>query len=60
MLILDALLILALMFFLFLPITDRRTARMKLCMVFALAAVLTVSVARPHVTAPKLASISRF
>ncbi|WP_263009993.1 hypothetical protein ACE103_17545 [Bradyrhizobium sp. ma5] len=32
----NALLVLAIAFFFFLPMTDRRTARMKLCMVCAL------------------------
>jgi hypothetical protein len=46
MVIIDALLIVAMMFFLFLPITDRKTARMKLCVVCAIAALLAVSVTR--------------
>ena len=33
----------AIAFFFVLPMTDRRTARMKLCMVCALAVALTVS-----------------
>jgi len=36
MFVVDMLLILAMMFFLFLPITDRRTVRMRLCMLCAL------------------------
>ena len=39
----NAVLVLAMMFFFFLPMTDRRTARMKLCVVCALAVLLTVS-----------------
>jgi hypothetical protein len=39
MVLIDALLILAMMFFLFLPITDRRTVQMKLCMLCALLVV---------------------
>jgi hypothetical protein len=39
----NGLLVLAMIFFFFLPMTDYRTARMKLCMVCALAVVLTVS-----------------
>jgi hypothetical protein len=31
------------LFFLFLPITDRKTVRMKLCVLCAIAAVLVVS-----------------
>jgi high-affinity Fe2+/Pb2+ permease len=44
MIIIDALLVAAMLFFLFLPITDRKTVRMKLCMLLAIAAVLAVSV----------------
>jgi high-affinity Fe2+/Pb2+ permease len=57
MFLVDALLILAMMFFLFLPITDRRTVRMKLCMLFALLAVFSVSVAGTHVAPVQLAGI---
>jgi uncharacterized membrane protein len=39
----NTLLVLAMLFFFFLPITDHRTARMKLWMVCALAVALTVS-----------------
>ena len=39
----NGLLVLAMVFFFFLPMTDYRTARMKLCMVCTLAVVLTVS-----------------
>ena len=46
MVVVDALLIVAMMFFLFLPITDRKTVRMKLFVVCAIATVLAVSVAR--------------
>jgi len=45
----DALLILAMLFFLLLPITDRRTVRMRLCMICALLAVFSVSVTRAPV-----------
>jgi hypothetical protein len=54
----DALLILAMLFFLFLPISDRRTVRMRLCMVCALLAVFTVSVTRTPVVPVLLASIA--
>ena len=61
MFLVDALLILAMMFFLFLPITDRKTARMKLCMLCALCAlfaVFSVSVTRAtHVAPVQLAGI---
>jgi hypothetical protein len=43
MVIIDALLVIAMLFFLFLPITDRKTVRMKLCVLCAIAAVLIVS-----------------
>jgi uncharacterized membrane protein len=39
----NSLIVLAMIFFFFLPITDYKTARMKLCVVCALAVVLTVS-----------------
>jgi hypothetical protein len=58
MLLVDALLILAMMFFLFLPITDRRTVRMRLCMLCALLAVFSASVARSPVAPALLASIA--
>jgi hypothetical protein len=49
MLLVDVLLVLVMMFFLFLPITDRRTVRMRLCMVCTLLAVLSLSLSRTHV-----------
>ena len=54
----NALLVLAIAFFFVLPMTDRRTARMKLCMVCALAVALTVSatMSRPHGAAAVMAS----
>ena len=55
MFLVDALLILAMMFFLFLPITDRKTVRMKLCMLCALLAVFSVSVTRTHLAPVQLA-----
>lgn len=57
MVLIDALLILAIMFFLFLPITDRKTARMKLCVLCVLLIVFTASVTRTHVTHVQLAGI---
>ncbi|MBR0792619.1 hypothetical protein JQ631_26355 [Bradyrhizobium manausense] len=53
----DVLLVLAMMFFLFLPINDRRTVRMRLCMLCALLAVFSISVTRNHVAPAELASI---
>jgi len=58
MFLVDALLILAMIFFLFLPICDRRTARMRLCMLCALLAVLSVSVTRTHVASTQVASVA--
>ena len=40
MVIVDALLVIAMLFFLFLPITDLKTVQMKLCVLCALAAAL--------------------
>ncbi|UPK30825.1 hypothetical protein [Bradyrhizobium sp. 195] len=57
MLVVDMLLILAMLFFLFLPITDRRTVRMRLCMLCALLAVLSVSVTRTYVAPMQLAGL---
>ncbi len=50
----NACLVLAMAFFFFLPMTDYRTARMKLCMVCALAVALTLSATavRPHHAEP--------
>lgn len=56
MYVLDALLLLAMMFFLFLPITDCRTARMKLCMVCAICAIFAVTVTRAYGPDIQLAS----
>lgn len=42
----DAVLFLAMSFFLLLPITDHRTVRMRLCMVSALVALFAVSITR--------------
>ncbi|WP_316215559.1 hypothetical protein [Bradyrhizobium sp. SZCCHNR3003] len=41
-----------LLFFLFLPITDRRTVMMKLCMIMTVAILFTVTLAMPHGGAP--------
>ncbi|QIO36746.1 hypothetical protein [Bradyrhizobium sp. 1(2017)] len=45
----DTVLILTMLLFLFLPISDRRTVRMRYCMLCALLAGLSVSVTRAHV-----------
>jgi hypothetical protein len=55
MFLVDALLILAMLFFLFLPITDRRTVRMRLCMLCALLVVFSVSVTRTPIVPVLLA-----
>ena len=44
MIMVDALLVLAMLFFLFLPITDRKTVQLKLCVLGALLAVFVMSV----------------
>jgi hypothetical protein len=59
MYLINALLLLAMMFILFLPITDYKTARMKLCFLCALALVLTVSIAGTHAPDPQIASLTR-
>ena len=50
----DLMLAAAMLFFLFLPITDRRTVMMKLGMIGAIAALFAVSVTRAH--GPELAA----
>jgi hypothetical protein len=57
MLVVDMLLVLAMLFFLFLPITDRRTVRMKLVMLCALLGVFTLSVTQTHVPQVRLAGV---
>jgi hypothetical protein len=52
-------LILAMIFIFFLPITDFKTVRMKLAVLCALALVLTVSVTRTHAPDPKTVSLTR-
>ncbi|MBR0989240.1 hypothetical protein JQ580_00750 [Bradyrhizobium japonicum] len=54
MFLIDALLILAMLFFLFLPISDRRTVRMRICML----AVFSVSITRTPIVPVLLASVS--
>ncbi len=43
MILVDVLLVVAMLFFLFLPITDRKTVRMKICVLCALLSVLILS-----------------
>ena len=59
MYLITALLILAMLFIFFLPITDYKTGRMKLCVLCALGLVLTVSVTRSHAPDPQVASLTR-
>jgi hypothetical protein len=58
MFLVDALLILAMLFFLFLPISDRRTVQMRLCMLCALLAMFSVSMIRAPVAPVRLASLA--
>ncbi|MBR0739934.1 hypothetical protein JQ581_23650 [Bradyrhizobium liaoningense] len=53
----DTVLILAMLFFLFLPISDCRTVRMRLCMLCALLAAFSVSVTRTHVAPVQVAGL---
>ena len=59
MFLINALLIMAMLFIFFLPITDYKTVRMRLCVLCALALVLTVSVTRSHAPDPQIASLTR-
>jgi len=59
MYVIHAVLVIAMLFIFFLPITDYKTARMKFCVLCALAVVLTVSVTRSHVPDPRVASLVR-
>jgi hypothetical protein len=59
MYLINALLILAMLFIFFLPITDYKTVRMKLCVWCALGLVLTVSVTRTQAPDPQIASLTR-
>ena len=56
MIVVETMLVLAILFFLFLPITDRKTARMKLYVLFALLALFTVSVTGNGVPRVQVAS----
>jgi hypothetical protein len=59
MYVINAVLVIAMLFIFFLPITDYKTVRMKLCVLCALALVLTASVTRTHVPDPRVASLAR-
>jgi hypothetical protein len=54
----DALLVLAMLFFLFLPITDRKTAQMKLAVLCTLLALFAASVMQTRVSRLQFASIA--
>ena len=56
MIVVETMLVLAILFFLFLPITDRKTARMKLYVLFTLLALFTVSVTGNGVPQVQVAS----
>jgi hypothetical protein len=57
MYVINAVLVMAMLFIFFLPITDYKTVRMKLCVFCALALVLTTSVTRSQVPDPTVASL---
>jgi hypothetical protein len=59
MYVINAVLVIAMLFIFFLPITDYKTVRMKLCVFCALALVLTASVTRTQVPDPIVASPAR-
>jgi len=59
MFLIDALLILAMLFFLFLPISDRRTVRMRLFVLCALASLFAASVTWSHTPQLQLAGIEQ-
>jgi hypothetical protein len=59
MFLVDAVLILAMLFFLFLPISDRRTVQMRLFVLCALAAVFAASVTWSHAPHLQLAGIEQ-
>jgi hypothetical protein len=52
-------LVIAMLFIFFLPITDHKTVRMKLCVLCALSLVLAVSVSTTRVAEPRVASLMR-
>jgi hypothetical protein len=52
-------LVIAMLFIFFLPITDYKTVRMKLCVLCGLALVLTVSATTTRVAEPRVANLMR-
>jgi hypothetical protein len=59
MYVVDGVLVIAMLFIFFLPITGYKTVRMKLCVLCALALVLAVSVTTTRVAEPRVASLMR-
>ncbi len=59
MYVINAVLVIAMLFIFFLPITDYKTVRIKLCVFCALALVLTASVTRTQVPDPIVAGLVR-
>ena len=59
MYVINAVLVIAMLFIFFLPITDYKTVRMKLYVLCALALVLTVSVTQTQAPDPQIASLTR-
>ena len=57
MFLIDALLVLAMLFFMFLPITDRKTVQMKLAVLSVLLAVFAASAAQTLVPQIQLAGL---
>ncbi|MBR1133553.1 hypothetical protein [Bradyrhizobium iriomotense] len=57
MFLIDALLVLAMLFFVLLPMTDRRTVHMRLCTFFVLVAAVAVSIAHTPLAPVQLAGI---
>lgn len=57
MIVVDMLLAFAMLFFLFLPITDRKTVQMKAAMLCMLAVLFAVTTTRGHVPQVQLAGI---
>jgi hypothetical protein len=59
MYVINAVLVIAMLFIFFLPITDYKTVRMKLCVLCALALVLTVSMTRTQIPDSRIAGLMR-
>jgi hypothetical protein len=59
MYVIHGVLLIAMLFTFFLPITDYKTVRMKVCVLCALALFLAVSVTTTRVAEPRIASLMR-